>query len=226
MGMIFLWGSIQTWLPSSIKSSWLNPNAPVSMRFPTGASRQSARQARRLLKANAPVSMNRGKPSVRTVKRALALLKADEGLRDREIAGVLLINAATVARVRKRFVEEGLDAAINDKPRPGRERKLDGKQEAHLVAVACSSPPEGHVNWTLHLLADKVVEMELAGSISLETVRQILKKTNSSPRSATGQAVVEKGMVHPQAERGVRRPDGGRTGPRIQYGAGSLSRRV
>ena len=169
---------------------------------------------------------HRGKPSVRTVKRALALLKADEGLRDREIAGVLLINAATVARVRKRFVEEGLEAAINDKPRPGRERKLDGKQEAHLVAVACSSPPEGHVNWTLHLLADKVVEMEFAGSISLETVRQILKKTNSSPRSATGQAVEEKGMVHPQAERGVRRPDGGRTGPRIQYGAGSLSRRV
>ena len=129
---------------------------------------------------------HRGKPSVRTVKRALALLKADEGLRDREIAGVLLINAATVARVRKRFVEEGLDAAINDKPRPGRERKLDGKQEAHLVAVACSSPPEGHVNWTLHLLADKVVEMELAGSISLETVRQILKKTNSSIKAAPG----------------------------------------
>ena len=124
----------------------------------------------------------RGKTSVRTVKRALALLQAqaDEGLRDREIADVLLINAATVARVRKRFVEEGLEAAVNDRPRPGRERKLDGKQEAHLVAIACSSPPEGHVNWTLHLLADKVVEMEFAGSISLETVRQILKKTNSS----------------------------------------------
>ena len=148
---------------------------------------------------------HRGKPSVRTVKRALALLKADEGLRDGEIAGVLLVNAATIARVRKRFVEEGLEDAINDRPRPGRERKLDGKQEAHLVAIACSSPPEGHVNWTLHLLANKVVEMELAGSISLETVRQILKKTNSSPRSATGQAVEEKGMVHPQAERGVRR---------------------
>ena len=76
----------------------------------------------------------RGKTSVRTVKRALALLQADEGLRDREIAGVLWINAATVARVRKRFVEEGLEAAVNDWPRPGRERKLDGKQEAHLVA--------------------------------------------------------------------------------------------
>ena len=121
-----------------------------------------------------------------------------------------MINAATVARVRKRFVEEGLEAAINDKPRPGRERKLDGKQEARLVAITCSSPPEGHVNWTLHLLADKVVELEFAGSISLETVRQILKKRT--------QAVAEKGMVHPQAERGVRRPDGGR--------AGSLSRRV
>ena len=88
---------------------------------------------------------HRGKPSVRSVKRALALLKADEGLRDREIAGALLVNAATVARVRKRFIEEGLEAAINDKPRPRRERKLDGKQEARLVAIACSSPPEGHV---------------------------------------------------------------------------------
>ena len=58
----------------------------------------------------------------------------------------------------------------------GRERKLDGKQEAHLIAIACSNAPEGHTNWTLHLLADKVVELEFAGSISLETVRQILKK--------------------------------------------------
>ena len=118
----------------------------------------------------------RGKPSVRTVKRALALLKADEGLRDREIAGVLLINAATVARARKRYVEEGLEAAINDRPRPGRERKLDGKQEAHLIAFACSAAPEGHAHWTLQLLAGKVVELEFAESISLETVRQILKK--------------------------------------------------
>ena len=122
----------------------------------------------------------RGKPSVRTVKRALALLKADEGLRDREIADVLLINAATVARVRKRYVEEGLEAAINDRPRPGRERKLDGKQEAHLIAFACSAAPEGHARWTLQLLAGKVVELEFAESISLETVRQMLKKTNSS----------------------------------------------
>ena len=123
----------------------------------------------------------RGKPLARTVKRALALLKADEGVADREAAEAVSLSAATVARVRKRFVEEGLEAAINDRPRPGRERKLDGKQEAHLVAIACSNAPEGHAHWTLQLLAGKVVELEFAGSISLETVRQILKKMNSSP---------------------------------------------
>ena len=122
----------------------------------------------------------RGKPLARTVKRALALLKADEGLLDREAAEAVSLSAATVARVRRRFAEEGLEAAINDRPRSGRERKLSGRQEAHLVAIACSNAPEGHTNWTLHLLADKVVAMEFAGSISLETVRQILKKTNSS----------------------------------------------
>ena len=130
----------------------------------------------------------RGKPLARTVKRALALLKADEGLSDREAAEAVSVSALTVARARRRFVDEGLEAAINDRPRPGRERKLSGRQEAHpvsstgqaLVAIACSSPPEGHVSWTLHLLADKVVELEFAGSISLETVHQILKKTNSS----------------------------------------------
>ena len=99
----------------------------------------------------------RGKTSVRTVKRALSLLQADQGLRDREIADVLLVNPATVARARKRYVEEGLEAAINDRPWPGRERKLDGRQEAHLIAFACSAAPEGHTHWTLQLLADKVV---------------------------------------------------------------------
>ena len=127
------------------------------MRFPTGASCQSAPSSGRW-------RCSRRMKEFGTVRQPVRFL----------------INAATVARVRKRFVEEGLEAAINDKPRPGRERKLDGKQEARLVAITCSSPPEGHVNWTLHLLADKVVELEFAGSISLETVRQILKKTNSS----------------------------------------------
>ena len=123
----------------------------------------------------------RGKASVRTVKRALSLLKADQGLRDREIADVLLVNPATVARARKRYVEEGLEAAINDRPWPGRERKLDGRQEAHLIAFACSAAPEGHTHWTLQLLADKVVEFgvcreHLPGDGAPDT-----QKTNSSP---------------------------------------------
>ena len=106
---------------------------------------------------------------------------------------MLLVNAATVARARKRYVEEGLEAAINDRPRPGQERKLDGKQEAHLIAIACRAAPEGHTHWTLQLLADQVVELEFADSISLETVRQMLKKRT--------QAVAEEGVVYPQGER-------------------------
>jgi transposase len=74
-----------------------------------------------------------------------------------------------------------LERALNDRPRPGQRRKLDGKQEAHLVAVACSAAPQGRAHWTLRLLADKVVELQLADSISPETVRQVLKKTNSNP---------------------------------------------
>ena len=128
----------------------------------------------------------RGKPLARTVKRALALLKADEGVSDREAAAAVSLNAATVARVRRRFVEEGVEAAINDRPRPGRGRKLNGRQEAHLVAITCSNAPEGHAHWTLQLLADQVVAMEFAGSISLaeRPVRQPIlmagKKTNSN----------------------------------------------
>ena len=122
----------------------------------------------------------RGKSSARKVKRSLILCQADEGLNDQQVAEALLVGAATVSRVRQRFVEEGLESALNERPRPGQRRKLDGKQEAHLVAVACSQAPAGHVRWTLRLLADKVVELQFADSISPETVRQVLKKTNSS----------------------------------------------
>ena len=121
-----------------------------------------------------------GRSSARTVKRALALLKTDEGLSDPEIATALSIGVSTVARLRKRFAAEGLTSALNERPRPGQKRKLSGEQEAHLVAIACSEPPEGHTHWTLRLLAGKVVEMDFAESIAIETVRQLLKKTNSS----------------------------------------------
>ena len=122
----------------------------------------------------------RGKSSGRKVKRALILCKADEGLTDQQVAEALMVGPSTVARVRQRFVEGGLGRALNDLPRPGQRRKLDGKQEAHLVAVACSAALEGHTRWTLQLLADQAVKLELTGSISRETVRQVLKKTNSS----------------------------------------------
>ncbi len=121
---------------------------------------------------------SKGRLSARKMKRALALLRADGGMSDPKIAEAISMSADTVARVRKRFVEEGLESALNERPRPGQKRKLDGRQEAHLVAIACSDAPEGHTHWTLQLLADKVVEMEFAQSVSIETIRQILKKTN------------------------------------------------
>lgn len=121
-----------------------------------------------------------GRVSVRKLKRALTLLNADEGSGDLEIASTLKISPSTVGRIRTRFVKEGLESALNERPRPGRSRKLDVRAEAHLVAIACSDPPEGHTHWTLQLLADKVVQMEFSESVSLETIRQSLKKTDSS----------------------------------------------
>ena len=122
----------------------------------------------------------KGKTSARKVKRSLILCKADEGLTDQQVSQALLVGASTVSRVRRRFVEEGLESALKERPRPGQRRKLDGKQEAHLVAVACTPAPKGRARWTLRLLADQVVELEFADSISPETVRQMLKKTNSN----------------------------------------------
>ena len=122
----------------------------------------------------------RGNLSARKMKRALALLRSDEGLSDSKIAQALSISVSTVGRVRARFVKEGLQSALNERPRPGKKRKLSGEQEAHLVAITCSSAPEGHARWSLRLLAGKVVAMGFSESISPETVRQILKKTNSS----------------------------------------------
>lgn len=121
--------------------------------------------------------MRRGKAPVRMVARARVLLKAAGGLSDKEIASAVEVGTATVGRIRQRFVEQGVELALRERPRPGKRRKLTGKQEAHVVAVACSSPPEGHARWTLRLLAGKVVELGFAPSISPETVRQVLKKT-------------------------------------------------
>jgi transposase len=112
------------------------------------------------------------------------LLKADEGWTDRAISEALDVGTATVERLRKRFVEWGGIAAIERrKPRRQYKRKLDGDAEARLIALACSAPPEGRECWTLRLLAEKLVTLEGVDieSISYETVRTTLKKTNSSP---------------------------------------------
>jgi transposase len=123
--------------------------------------------------------LRRGKTGARKITRARILLKADAGLSDAEIATALDVGTATVARTRQRFVEASL-GALDEQPRPGAQRKLTGKQEAHMIAVACTPAPEGQARWTLRLLADKVVEFGFADSIARETVRQILKKTRSS----------------------------------------------
>ena len=121
--------------------------------------------------------LNRGVAPARRLTRARILLRADEGGTDQEIAAALHVHRATVERTRRRFVEGGVERALSDRPRPGGRPKLDGKGEAHLVALACSAPPAGRARWTMQLLADRLVELALVEAISDETVRRTLKKT-------------------------------------------------
>ena len=121
----------------------------------------------------------RGKASARHITRARILLKAADGCRDEDIARALDCGVATVERLRQRFATRRLDA-LSDRPRPGHRPKLDAKAEARLIAEACSTAPEGREHWTLLLLADRVVELQLADSYSYEAVRRVLKKTRSS----------------------------------------------
>lgn len=127
-----------------------------------------------------------GKSAARKLLRARILLLADQSeggpsKSDPEIVDALDCGRATVERVRKQFVEEGLDDALVPKPSLRVfERKLDGQAEAHLIALACGAPPEGRSRWTLRLLSDRLVALEHVESISYETVRRTLKKTNSS----------------------------------------------
>lgn len=117
-----------------------------------------------------------GRASVRSVTRARILLMADEGYSNKDIVKVLKITRPTVNRTRKRYCEEGLDSSISDKPRSGAPPKIDGTIEAQVTLLACSKPPEGKSTWTLKLLADKIVEMEVVESISAMTIQRILKK--------------------------------------------------
>lgn len=128
-----------------------------------------------------------GKAPAYKMNHARILLKADttqEGgdWTDEAISRALDISVATIERVRQRFVETNLETALNRQVQQHRTpRRLDGEQEAHLIAITCSEAPEGYARWSLRLLADRMVELEYVESVSHETIRQTLKKTTSSP---------------------------------------------
>lgn len=127
-----------------------------------------------------------GRSAARTLTHARILLKADQGAgqvgwTDEAISQALEVSRATVERVRRRLVEEGVEAALHRRAQAHhRPRALDGSQEAHLIALACGEPPPGRARWTLRLLTDRMVELKYVEKVSHETLRQVLKKTNSS----------------------------------------------
>ena len=123
---------------------------------------------------------SKGECRARRLKRhpegTRALLAADEGDADVAAAARARVSVGTVERLRQRFVEEGLECALSEKPRPGKARKLDGRREAHLLALACAEPPPGRARWTMQLLADKLVELGHVDTVCDETVRRTLKR--------------------------------------------------
>ena len=131
--------------------------------------------------------IHRGRGSAQELAHARILLKADEGAggpswKDGEIVTALDVSLPTVERVRRRFATAGLAVAVERRPARARKpRKLDGGQEAHLIAISCSEPPEGRARWSLRLLADRMVALyDDLGEVSYETIRRTLKKTRSS----------------------------------------------
>ena len=137
----------------------------------------------------------KGKVYARQLARARILLAADEGIKDTAIAQTLQVHVNTVARIRKHFVEGGLDRALNERPRRRAKRKLGMKQEAHLIALASSQAPEGCNRWSLRLLADRLVKLGIVENVSHETVRRTLKRARISCQAA----------VAPTAARGLGR---------------------
>lgn len=148
--------------------------APVKKKYVVDLDKHERERLREMVR--------KGRSGARRLRRAHALLLADEDRTDREIAHGLHAGVRTIERTRKRFVEEGLEAALSERPRIGGalRRKLDGHQEAYLVALACSEPPEGRERWTMRLLAERLVEVGLVEQICDETVRRALKKGASS----------------------------------------------
>jgi len=125
--------------------------------------------------------VSKGRNKAVVIQRAHMLLKVDEGKTDAEISQLLYVSEQTIRRVRLRYVTDGMQAALEDKRHPSTGSELDEKQEARLIALACSEPPAGRARWTLELLTQEVVKDGIVSSISPETVRLLLKKTNSNP---------------------------------------------
>ena len=141
--------------------------------------REVALLPREKKKLKAIVSIGQNKAAV--IRRAHILLKADEGKTDAEISNMLYVSEQTIRRTRLRYNEKGLQAALEDQPHPKQKPKLSEEQEAHLVATACSTPPADYARWTLELLRERLVQDGVVFRIAPETVRLLLKKTNSSP---------------------------------------------
>ena len=151
----------------------------VREKYGVGLTPEQRNQLQHLIRA--------GKGSARVIIRARILLKTDEGWTAPQVAEALDVAEGTVFRIKRRFAEAGLEGVLKDRPQAHRYRKLEDRGEVHLIALACSEPPEGHEHWTLRLLAGKVVELGLAPSLSHETVRLHLKKTPSNRgRSRSG----------------------------------------
>jgi transposase len=125
--------------------------------------------------------VSKGRNKATYIQRAHILLKSDEGKTDSEISQWLYVSEQTIRRIRVRFGENGLEAALEDKDRPKREGKLNDQQQAYLIALACSDPPSGRERWTVELLTEQLMRDGVVTSVAPETVRLVLEKTNSSP---------------------------------------------
>lgn len=124
--------------------------------------------------------LRKGQNKARVITRARIILLSESGRKDQEVADRLGVGLSTVERIRRRCVKEGVEVALQEKPRPGKQRLLNDKQEAELVTVACSTPPPGYKRWSVRLLMREVVKRGIVEQISFETVRLTLKKTMSS----------------------------------------------
>jgi putative transposase len=145
----------------------------------------------------------KGIVSAREVTRARILLLLDEGWAPTDVPEAVGCNEATVRRVRARYEKEGLDRALTEGARPGHAKALSDKQEAHIIAMVCSEPPDGHARWTIRLVTEQAIRRGIVDTVGKETIRVLLRDHDLKPWR-------EKNVVRSQARRGVHREDGGR----------------